>query len=167
MLQKTMRDALLWMDEIRSHHEMKPLENPLFIGIYRGVTNPGFLGWCKTDFVHPQYFSCPVLRWSFWSPKYCLMTSGSISNFFSAASEVPHYFLKKTSADYKPDDPQIAANLDSLTARFSRDGACWGCWRWGDGCSLVRICSGLFSGARNEEIPQIPDVQHDSKAVCF
>ncbi|CAJ1397561.1 unnamed protein product [Effrenium voratum] len=27
---------------------------------------------------------------------------------------VPHYFLKKTSADYKPDDPQIAANLECV-----------------------------------------------------
>ena len=28
----------------------------MFVGICRGIIIPGFLRWCETDFVHPQYF---------------------------------------------------------------------------------------------------------------
>ena len=29
-------------------------DDPLFVGIYKGIIIPGFLRWCETDFVHPQ-----------------------------------------------------------------------------------------------------------------
>ena len=32
---------------------------PLFVGIYRGIIIPGFLRWCKLDFVHPQFGCYP------------------------------------------------------------------------------------------------------------
>ena len=45
--------TILWMGDILHHFET--MGNPLFIGIYRGITNPGFLKSC---------LGCPAPCWS-------------------------------------------------------------------------------------------------------
>ena len=46
---------VLWMDGIRSHHFETMGNKCIFVGIYRGIIIPSFVGWCKMEFVHPQY----------------------------------------------------------------------------------------------------------------
>ena len=35
-------------------HEMKPWLKPLFVGIYRGIIIPGFLGRCRISSIHSR-----------------------------------------------------------------------------------------------------------------
>ena len=44
---------ILWMEEIRSHHEMKPWLKSV-VGVCRGIIIPKLLRWRDMDFVHPQ-----------------------------------------------------------------------------------------------------------------
>ena len=62
----SMKD-MLWMVAKSISHDFETMVETI-VGICRGIIIPGFLGWCKIDFVHPEYDLSQnqnlVLTWS-------------------------------------------------------------------------------------------------------
>ena len=62
---KQSRSGMLWTDEIRFAPPKTPWLKPLFVGIYRGIPSPGFLGWCLRGFRRAkQWTACASLSLS-------------------------------------------------------------------------------------------------------